>query len=783
MGRVRKQVFSDAVKSAFTEGMYFGHDQRHRRVKHSPGMLYRLSNDPNYQSYLDQMQSWLDSQGVGKVRPVGMGAERAVFEDGDRVVKVGLEHRAVGSNHYKPPTGVWGVTPWLGNTDAGPFRMEIQPKVDLVDRGQTGKGRRKPVGSDIRALQDALARQGWYWQDNHIGNIGFVPGTDYMPTVIDGPVYPSSLSSFPGEKQPGTVPRLFLPPTRPAWATALMAGTSGAASQASAAPTVQAGSEETLTDYLRRMQPPVSADPPPDDGKPQPNPFAAAPDHPPLFSGTSPLTEYQTDFPEMDQYRQLASNAFRSAPVIRHEDTILTPAEYIESLLGSSAVPLVEPYLTGVKLPDDSGPSNVAISVLKKLKAQSLGGDEQVFPGQTLQQREDRRTSPLQEGRFMTSEGLDEALAATRVYNLLSATHVNPSVAPDTASSLSAALSGLGAAFAYPMAAFTGGLQGEDEFLGKGTIDMANRRIGTALVNPLQARIQEALYQDQQAQEGERRGQYKSGLTGGFYPQTQVTSGQGMADQLQYDNANLNTFLSSTVLPQAFSGTPIVGTADAPLLRNLIANLMRNVPVMPEGLSAEEAEEMRGELRDYLDAQEQQYVAEYPAYQRRWNERAIGEMFPVEEYSFPSPANNALATSWKYWLDPMTLATLGGGALLGTAKGGGNALVRALANAAKDYAIDTATIESPFTLGVSAAAGANPADLVAPMPSSLVTDEEGNPVPANDPRYEFYLGRHQDEQKNRLGRLLEFGKKWFPYPPPQMPSGEGAEYTERLSYQ
>lgn len=548
---------------------------------------------------------------------------------------------------------------------------------------------------------------------------------------------------------------------------------------------MEPGKDSSLIGYLAGLVPSIPT-----------RAFTEAPEYQPVSAEPKPLSAYPADFPEMRQYQQLASKAFHTARVIRHGDKLLTPAEYLIQMAGEDTDPetaaslsehllaSVEPYLTGVKIPDQTPASDTAKRVLEKLKAQSVVGNEQVFPGQTLKQREARRTGPMQEGRYMTSEGMDQNLAATRVLNLLSATQADPELSPDTASPTSAVLSGIGAAFAYPLAAFSGGLQGEDNFLGKETIDMAHRRLGTAAVNPLQARIQEAIYQDQKAQEGTDIGQYRSGFQGGFYPHAQWTSGKGMVEQANYDNANLNTMASATVLPQFFSGTPTLGGDDSATFRNLAYNLGREVPVLPEGLSAEEANQAREELREYLDAQERRFHNEYPVTQRAWNDTTIGQLWPAKQYSFPSPMTNTLANSWKYWLDPATIGTLGAGAVVGAARGGGNALIRTLAHGAKDFIRDTATIEVPATAAMySAQQGMSPSDLFQPMKTSDVTDTEGNPARPDDPNYGFYLGQHEDRQKKRLGRLIEFGKKWYPAPPPQSSSGEGADYTERLSYQ
>lgn len=775
MGRVPKASFPDAVVSAFTTGMPYGHDTRARRVKHSPGMLYALTQNPNNREYLDQMEAWLAEQGIKKVRPLGMGAERAVFEDNDRVVKVGTGYRAVGTKDYVPPQGVWGVTPWLANTEIGPFSLEVQPRVDLVDSRFGGTVRRKPGGADIRALQKALADQGWNWQDYHIGNIGFKPGHEYHPTVIDGPVYPKSADL---DWQDGVAPRFpFVPPKGPEWLAALAAMVTGAAAANTAKgdDTVTAGADESLIAYLRRMQ-----ETQPGDNAPSmeeqigeavvPVGQATLPYYAQEMAGIAkPLSSYPRDFPEMGEYRDRVSAALEK-PVIRDEDgTLISPLQYATNLIGvgPEASPVVKTFLlTHLAGQGEEGATlggfdvrELAKATLLKLRRQGMGGPEEMFPGQTLAQREARRTSPLQEGRYMTSPGLDANLAATRAFNLLSAFQTDPDVMPPTADVGSGLLPLVGAALSNPL--------GQESSPAWKQFD--NRTI-QSIANPARSRVLEAIDADNWAQKGEEAGQYRSSFIGGYLPQSSWTSTVGLQRQGGLDNANLNTYLSETLFPQAFLGSPVVGDKNSPVIRQLIGDFMREVPIVPEGADPEEVEAVRQKLASYTSSQEDQFKRNYPVYQRNWNKAmdSIGATgMKVDKFSYPSPALNTVAMAPTYYFDPMTIgmiAASGGAAIPGilAKKSLIGALKKGALGMGKDFVADQ-RLEIPFAAGMHVGQEpyrSNPQELLGPY-QKVFEDKDGKPVDPNDPDYEFKKAQYETQQRKLLGEAVDFGQRYY----------------------
>ena len=781
MGRVPKQSFPDAVRSAFDTGMPYGHDTRARRVKHSPAMLYRLSQNPDL---LDQMAAWLSQQDIKTLRPQNMGAERAVFEDDDRVVKVGTYSRAVGSNDYVPPQGVWGVTPWLANTEFGPFRMEIQPRVDLVDRHLGGTVRRRASEGDIRALRKALADQGWYWQDYHIGNVGFVPGSEYRPTVIDGPVMESATISG---KRNGAVANPFVPPSGPQWLAALAAMLgAGAAGTAKAGETETAGEGATVANnpaadmysgadpgliaYLKKMQetePGLS-------GLGQatlPRPFQE------LAGIAAPMNSFSRDFPEMREYEDRARAAWET-PSIRVGEQVVSPADYYlarqKASLGSEEADWgsAERALTEMGLGNliSGGKLDAALrDTLDTLRRQGVGGSDELFPGQTLEQRNARARGNLpQDMRYVTSEGMDKNLLATRAYNMLTAMRDEPEYKPDFASPTSALHSVLGSVL-NPGARAVAGDPGSD------TRSLAYSRNIQSISNPVQARAQEALYWDKLADEQKKAGTYKDSLFGGYYPQFSWTTGVGAQRQGEVDNANLNTYIGSFLGPQYLSGTPVLGLPGSDSIRTLASNLRREVPVVPEGMDEETAAKTRRQLDTYLGRQENQYAANKPMYQRAWNDTMdnLGDAglptsgLKFSRYSFPTPLENTAFNAPKYYFDPMTVATLGGGLLRSAGKVGAKTYAGAIG---RDFVAD-----QPFETGIAAGIYSlnrpysdNPMAMVTtPFEDAGVYDQNGKPADPNSPEYPAILARHRADTEKLLGGLMDTASQYYGTRKPQ----------------
>lgn len=558
--------------------------------------------------------------------------------------------------------------------------------------------------------------------------------------------------------------------------------------------TVMAGEGEGLQDYLQRMQPPRQRDQTLGETVKE-----AVSQYLPYYGqemlGTAkPLTAYSRDFPEMEDFRSRVSKTLKESKVIRGELPLrfpgepdaVTPAEYAATLMGLDpdeagvefATTALLPHFLGEAKPDAPF-AKEAQEVLVKLRAQGMGGEEQVFPGQTLAQREARITGPLQDGRYTTSEGLDKNLAATRAFNLLSTLQQSPQFRPNYANAASGVLPLIGAAMSLPFG------QGEEGTVGGDTWEQFWNRNVVSNENPVRARVLEALANERLADEGEFAGQYRSSVTGGYYPQTSWTTAEGM-DRQSNDNANQNAFWNEYVLPQFFVGTPVYtpatrhpglqGTPEfdrGKALRSVIADSLREVPIVPEGVTPAEAETVGRQAKEYLDQQSRQFMHNYPMYQRAWNSvldgltgpggEALNDALRVQEYSYPSPALNYAANAPAYWLDAPTIATLGVSLPLAAAQGSVGSVVRA---AGKDMLRDAAMFEAPLVTGIHMADepySSNPGALFQAIPAIQgdVLDADGRPADPNAENYPELLRQHREKQKKILGGLLDYGVRTY----------------------
>lgn len=806
MGRVAKKKFPDVVKSSWKEGMFFGADERARRVKDAPSMLYRLANDtPVANANLEEITAWLQSHGMDTFRPLAMGAERAVFDAGDRVVKVGTG-RVDSNNKYVPPEGVWGVTPWLANTEVGPYKLEIQPRVSLRDESMGGTVRRKPGDGDIAALQQALWQQGWNWRDAHYGNIGFVPGKVYSPTVIDGPVVPTSKPFLPSElaavHPTGTVPRVFSPPTRPAWIAALAAMMAGAAGTAKAGETqaesdgegmaettdesrslerpLLAGADPQLIRYLKSMQPGgerMKGDVPAGfyyEGQTEPlaNAFLPRPFQQ-MIGAELPINAYSDVGDDAgEEYRRRASLAL-TTPSIRVGEETISPMDYLIRTTGHADAPRVRKFLLDTTLEELSGKEPITPEtreMLLVLKDQGVGGEKELFPGQTDQEREARRKSDSQETRYMTSANFDKNMMATRAYNILSAIQDDPELRPDFASPVSAFYGGIAAGLTPSRSGERGNLGADNRYL-------SYLRNVESIRNPVRARAMEANYWDDLAEKGRAEGQYKDSLFGAYAPQQSWTTSRG-AQRSDEDNANLNSLIGSFAIPQFLSGTLDLGSNQAGLITELARNLKREVPIIPEGMDRAEAEQTAKDLQNATSSMLQRYAQERPMYQRSWNnamdglaERAgmIGVPLPTEslkfsEFSAPTALENSVVTAPKYWFDAPTVATLGAVLPFSVARSGLKGTAKAVA---ADFVKDQ-PVEMGFGVGLEASEQPYSSDLskiyMEPLKNSFVTElspENDQPSDPNSPSYPQDLARHQEERQKLLGGLLETAQKYY----------------------
>jgi len=562
---------------------------------------------------------------------------------------------------------------------------------------------------------------------------------------------------------------------------AVMAGL-GAAQTAKADSTAVAQPGETLAEFFERVRPTGV-----NSGTPSVASQVAGAVNPyvpdsvrQIMDTESPLSSYAGDFEGSPEFSDRLTQTMSRKVIADGAGGMMSPAEFAAVSMGMKPGPITTQYAARVLMPyfsgqkDMEGPqAETARMVLKKLKSQSMAGEDRQFTGQTLKERESRRISPMSDGRYITSEGMDQNLAAQQSLNLLSTMSRDPEFQPNYTNLVSG---GLGAIGAMGGALLSGGETGGEAG------ELAYLRNVVSRTNPRQARAQEALYWDKQAEEGQASRQYKSSFGGGSNPQTSFTTGEGMARQFN-DSANYLSYAQEILLPQILSGTPmytpasrhpgLLGTKDfdpGKLLRTATADLHREVPIVPERGDPVEAranaQKAESDLRKYLDPQLRRFINEYPLYQRSYNNLidsmpgTLGdglEPFKVDEYSFPSPALNLVATAPKYYLDAPTVATLGAAAPFAMARGTAGAMAKM---AAKDMFTDMAFQEYPLGAGLHFAEqpyASDPMQFFKPIKVGDVLDDKGMPANPNDPRYPEFFDAFTKGQQKLLGGLLDYG--------------------------
>jgi hypothetical protein len=684
MGRVAKKKFPDAVKSSWNEGMFFGSDERARRKKDAPAMLYHLANTPDGKSNLEEITAWLQSQGMDTFRPLAMGAERAVFDAGDRVVKVGPSQTPYRARDYRPPEGVWGVTPWLADTQVGRYGIEVQPRVELIDPSLGGTVRRKPGYADIRALQRALQRQGWHWTDQHPGNVGFVPGKEYKPTVIDGTV---KLDPEVVHNEGQARPFPFIPPDGP---------------HVPEKPRVLR--EEAEADLQRAieafqiLQRELAAKDQKSFFGTEGSPMLAA-----LLGGGAAGTDTQAESDGAGMAETTDESRSLERPLLAGADPQLI--RYLKSMqpggekmmgdvpagfyyegqsepLANAFLPRPFQQMIGAELPinaysdagDDVGEEYRRRASLALNTPSIRDGDSVISPMDYLIRttghvdaravREwltDETVKELSSGKEITPATREMLLllkeqgvggkkelfpgqtnqerearrkSDTQETRYMTSANFDKNMLATRAYNVLSAIQDdpeLRPDFASPVSAFYGGIAAgltpsvvnERGDLGADNRHLAYLRNVESTQNPIRARAMEANYWDDLAEKGRAEGQYKDSLFGAYGPQQSWTTSRG-AQRSDEDNANLNSLIGSFAIPQFLSGTLDLGSNQARLITELARNIKREVPIIPEGMDRVEAEQTARDLENATGSMLQRYSQERPMYQRSWNNAMDG---------------------------------------------------------------------------------------------------------------------------------------------------------------
>ena len=583
----------------------------------------------------------------------------------------------------------------------------------------------------------------------------------------------------------------------------LVAGGANSA-QAEPEPSFMLGPNESFGDYLSRLQRQNS-------GFTASSPAAQAKpvDQASLFNSTLrallprsaqqavgvalPLESYPADNPERSEFTsRVKDSLFKRASMRDGEGNLVTPYEYIgklasqnayedaidagmseedAQLAGSAAkyevAPALDAYFSGR---DRANPYNkrVGNALLGALKAQSVGGNAELFAGQTPEQLDARysRRGSVGDKRYFTSEAMDQNLSATRAYNLLSAYEESGEHAPSWASGMSAAMSGLGFAL-------TPARRGAND-LADGVQDDAYNRIIRSSFDPRGSVEAQAVDWDRRAETGQSYNQYRDSLYGSYYPQFSAMTDAGMGRHSN-DSANYNSYVKNLGL-QLLAGTPV----SDPAVRQAMGSLNREVPILasdpsPDPDISEGAKAARN-AKQYFDVQNRRLINETPEYQRTYDQMVpevlsglrVGQptFDPVTHesrvtgYSRPSggvvTVNDAIKAAFT---EPMSIGMIGGGAMRS-----GQKFLPAVASM-----IGEGAEEAAEELAMNRAAGQTFNDMAKSVTYGDVMDPNGNLADPDDPHYMTYLGGLRDEQRKRLGVARDYGAKLLPSKREQSP--------------
>ncbi len=514
-----------------------------------------------------------------------------------------------------------------------------------------------------------------------------------------------------------------------------------------------------------------------------------------------PITDYYNGYVNED-YGRRARDAFYNLPSINTGSTDsprITPAEFLRQKIAGQAeaaglsltpeqveagLKNIFSHMTGAKL---GNPYQVqmARSLLQELKGQSPVGNPEdgtgstanrAFAGQTLSQRAERRKDWFQDGRFMTSEGLDNQLDALRAYTLLGALEDDPALKLPIFNQMGNYLAAGGMInIGNPVTAVKSMFSNVDPTSdpGAGIRHLSYLRNLHSTVSPVEARQMEALYWDRMADRGKQEGQYRSSLEGGYHWPYSYLNDVGRA-RVSEDRANWLSD-SDENLSLFFRDPSMWGGEQGRDLSRLGALVNREVPIVPEGGDPEQTRAAQEGMRRLSSETHQRMIDEYPLWQEQYNRWMPGTAMDVKEYSFPSPAWNAVATAPAYSLDTITLLTMGAnlpsnilkssaktaarniaqrgatGGLLGIIPGTALDVSR---SAGWDLTTDQLT-EQPF--GASLYSASNEGSLAgyfSPFTKSNVSDNPG--MPGDGGQYRKDFNAFKSRQGNQIKSLLDY---------------------------
>jgi hypothetical protein len=467
-------------------------------------------------------------------------------------------------------------------------------------------------------------------------------------------------------------------------------------------------------------------------------------------------------------------------PVVKIGDRVVTPDDYLRmaaagSDLPESAIETAKKSLAGMPF-DESDEAGVALrdALLGQLRdnlpgrnAES-GWDTGATPEQTA---EFEKSGPLESRYRLTPEG-EQGYQSERVYNLFT-TFQNGEHAPVWSDLGSKALGVLGAPFD-----FQAGVPG------------ATPHLAASRFNTPAGRMTESLYWWNR---GEPDGTSGSSRAGAKYPSLSSTTLEGVTTKLDSTDNSIPYF--NQQLPERYLYNLDLEAGDREQLQGMRDDLFRTTPRYPAGADPREMRRLIRDLRDFDQEARGFANAEYPELVRNYaipveafttGHDWMGQPTQVDtspvEPTYLSPFGEMLANYPRDAVDLQTLLTLGfGGAkaapsllggLMDASKSGARAAGRRLATSAAgairrtvDNTVDDLAQEIPTNTAMQAANQQGPtrstsgaiSSFFSPMETSIVTDEDGNPVRADDAEYRRHLDAAYLRRQSELRGLLDRG--------------------------
>ena len=492
------------------------------------------------------------------------------------------------------------------------------------------------------------------------------------------------------------------------------------------------------------------------------------------------VQQFQTAPPqEFTAFLEAVSQSM-AMPVVKIGEQSVTPDEYLRmaaagSNLPESAIATAKQSLTGMPF-DENDEAGVA------LRDALLGQLRDNLPGRNAENGWDTGANPEQVAEFekagplesryqLTPEG-EKGFQSERVYNLFT-TFQNGEHAPVWSDFGSKALGVLGAPFDFHT-----GIPGATPYL-------AASRFNTPT-----GRLNESLYWWNR---GTPDGTAASSGGGAKYPSLSSTTLEGVTTKLDSTDNYLPYY--NQQLPERYLYNLDLKAGDREQLQQMRDDLFRTTPRYPAGADPKEMRELIRDLRDFDQKARGFGNAEYPELVRKystpveawttgghdWMGRSSqpAPSKPVEP-TYLSPFGEMLANYPRDAVDLQTIATLGVGGLKGSpsllgglvdaSKSGAKAVGKRAAMSAAgairrtvDNTFDDLVQEVPTNTAMQAANQPGPTRSTAdawssfftPMETSIVTDDAGQPVKANDPDYRRHLDATYQRRENELRGLLD----------------------------